>query len=186
MAATPIRRVFAPLIRFTAPRLNHTIRRGGTDMFALFYFSAQSNNVRGSIHRTTETPKGEPIRWYTVRWIGFLQQRDFPNRAVGKFGSERSSTSWGSKAAAIVKLEGDCAWRKGIRSTVLANGRLIICDNADGYGSLKVFHAQGVCTVAFYPQGPSAILPHFESISFRVNSRMFDQDGAPIQDEIGW
>jgi len=90
MAETPILRVFAPLVRFTALRLNHTIRRGGADMFAFRCFSPQSINVRSSIRRTTETPKGEPIRGYTVRCIGFLHQRDFPSRSVGRFGKGRS------------------------------------------------------------------------------------------------
>ena len=68
----------------------------------------------------------------------------------------------------------------------LAQGGIIICDNAEGYGFHEAFRDRGLSRVDFYGHAPGVILPHSTSIVFRSNSWVFDHDSAPIRVEYGW
>jgi hypothetical protein len=68
----------------------------------------------------------------------------------------------------------------------LADGGVIICDNAEGYGFHEAFRGLGMSRVDFYGHAPGVILPHCTSFVFRGGSWLFAHDSAPISVEYGW
>ena len=73
-----------------------------------------------------------------------------------------------------------------IACELLAEGGVIICDNAEGYGFHEALKGRGLSRVDFYGHAPGVILPHSTSIVFRGSSWIFDSDSAPIRVEYGW
>jgi len=69
---------------------------------------------------------------------------------------------------------------------LLAEGGVIICDNAEGYGFHDALKGRGLSRVDFYGHAPGVILPHSTSIAFRSGSWVFEHDSAPIRVEYGW
>ena len=68
----------------------------------------------------------------------------------------------------------------------LADGGIIICDNAEGYGFHEALKGRGLSRVDFYGHAPGVLLPHCTSIVFRRGSWAFEHDTAPIRVEYGW
>jgi len=68
----------------------------------------------------------------------------------------------------------------------LAEGGIVICDNAEGYGFHEALKGRGLSRVDFYGHAPGVILPHSTSIVFRGGSWVFEHDAAPIRVEYGW
>jgi hypothetical protein len=63
---------------------------------------------------------------------------------------------------------------------VLAEGGMIVCDNAEGYGFFEGFKDRGMSRVDFYGHAPGTVLPYSTSIYFLSHSFAFDA-AIPIQ-----
>jgi hypothetical protein len=55
----------------------------------------------------------------------------------------------------------------------LADGGMIICDNAEGYGFYEAFRNCGLDRVDFYGHAPGVLLPHATSIFFKPGAFAF-------------
>jgi len=61
----------------------------------------------------------------------------------------------------------------GIARRLMAEGGIIVCDNAEGYGFYEGFKDSGLSRVDFFGYAPGGVRPHATSIFFGSNSFAF-------------
>lgn len=82
----------------------------------------------------------------------------------------------------VVVIDGLCrAALIDIAVEWVAEGGVIVCDNAEGYGLHAGFLARGFQRVDFYGNAPAVVRPHCTSIHFRGSAFVFDP-AWPIPD----
>ncbi len=87
----------------------------------------------------------------------------------------------------IVIIDGlDRRWLVPIACERLAPNRIIICDNAEGYGFHEAFLGRSIDRVDLYGHAPRVILPHCTSVFFKGSALVYGNDEAEIRVGCGW
>jgi hypothetical protein len=125
--------IFRPVKR-AAPRLSAQLRRVGSAILGPLHFAALTGHARSAWASRAVDSRGSPIPWYTYPAIDFLESICFADRTVLEFGAGQSTVWWSSRAASVVSIEGDSAWREDLRARM--STRVELHDDRDIPGSI--------------------------------------------------
>lgn len=96
------------------------------------HFALASGHLRSAIAGKAVTAKGDPLPWYTYPAINFVASMNFADARVLEFGGGQSTGWWADRAAEVVTVELDPAWRAHLERTVGHLPNVTIGENAEG------------------------------------------------------
>jgi hypothetical protein len=75
----------------------------------------------------------------------------------------------------VIVIDGLCRFEMiDVSCNFIADGGIIICDNAEGYGFYEGFKERDFNRIDFYGNAPGVVLPHSTSLYFKGSSFVFD------------
>jgi hypothetical protein len=72
---------------------------------------------------------GSPIPWFAYPTIDYLAQMDFREKSVFEWGSGYSTIFWSQRAASVISVETNPAWRSKLLQMVGTNTTILVSSN---------------------------------------------------------
>lgn len=115
--------------------------------------------------------------------------RNFTGKLKLEVGGGQSTVWWAGRARGfdVVMIDGlDRRLLVPLACELLAEGGVIICDEAEGDGFHGALKGRGLSRVDFYGHASGVLPPRSTSINFRGGAWVFEHDAAPTRVECGW
>lgn len=94
------------------------LRAVGTAVLGPVRWAQRTGFARSALAGKAMDAAGQPVPWYNLTLIDFLNTIDFSNDSVLEFGSGQSTLWWSSKAASVTAVEESAEWFSYVRDSL--------------------------------------------------------------------